>query len=119
MPRNGCFMHLKTVLVVSALALVGGCGKATTNTDSKPDSWPYSSAYRGLTPLSEDETKTRAIRQSEHRLGTSNGAAIAVLPAQGLSDYFRVVVVGSRDGMTVTNSVLVHRFNAKGDKIEK
>ena len=108
-------MRTKMIIAGCVLILALVCGKSISQTNK----WPYSDAYRGLTPLSEEGAKRRAIGECEHRLGTSNDVAILALPVKEQGDYFRVLVQGRLNGVTVTNSVLIHRFNAKGDKIEK
>jgi hypothetical protein len=60
-----------------------------------------------------------ALRECELYLKTTNNFVTSIAPAAEWPDYFRVHVLGNFSGETVTNSVLVHRFNSpKGNKIE-
>jgi hypothetical protein len=92
------------------LAPVAGDGK---------DSWPYSDVYRGLTPLSEDAAKERAIRRCELRGKTTENVVISIMPSQDRRDYFKVLVRGKRGEDIITHAVLIHRFSQKGDTFER
>jgi hypothetical protein len=83
------------------------------------DPWPYSAAYRGLTPLSKGDAKRRAIRECEFYAKTTANVVISIMPVEATPDYFRVLVRGKLGRQTVINSVAIHRFNPKGDKIER
>jgi hypothetical protein len=83
------------------------------------NSSPFSKAYRGLTPLTEAAARNVAIHECELYQTMEQNVATTVEPVPELPDSFRVRVIGKFNGITITSSVLVHRFNPfKGSRIE-
>lgn len=84
---------------------------------------PFSAAYRGLRPLAAAAARERAMSMCQRELGMTDVRAVSIAAApQNASgrtrpDYFEVTVEGKLQGETVRRSVLLHRFNSKGDKI--
>ena len=88
-------------------------------TMEEKNSWPYSAAYIGETPLPKGDAKWRAIHECELHGGTTANVVISIMPVKEYLDYFRVLVRGKLEDKTVTNSVAIHRFDLERDKIER